>query len=97
MDIPLVLNTDAMSVYAAASATFIKTPADQSLLWHVQYLGEMLDNGVVSAIVWLGARDITSDARTKGAVSRDALIAIMDGNLKFVHAAKVWPQQVFKH
>ena len=36
---PLVLYVDAMSVYAAVTATFVKTPAEKSLLRHVQFIG----------------------------------------------------------
>ena len=41
---PQVLYLDAMSVFAAATAVLIKTPAEKSLLWHAQVLRELLDN-----------------------------------------------------
>ena len=37
-NVKLSLYVDAMSVYAAATATFIKIPADKSLLSHIQYI-----------------------------------------------------------
>ena len=58
-----------MSVFAAVSAVFIKTPAEKSLLCHVQFLRELLDYGVLAAIVWLDTRDMLSDGLTKGSVS----------------------------
>ena len=95
-EVPLVLYIDAMSVFAAVSATFIKTPAEKSLLCHVQFLREMLDDGVIAALVWLNTRDMTGDGMTKGAVSRDALLRLMDGYLKQVHAAKIWAPKVLR-
>ncbi len=56
----------------------------------------MLDNGVLSAIVWLDTRDMTSDGLTKGAVPRDAIMKLMDGYLKQNHAAKVWAPKVLR-
>lgn len=43
-DISLVLYTNAMSVYAAISATFINTIAKTSLLCYVQYLRTMFSS-----------------------------------------------------
>ena len=94
--IPLVLYVDAMSVYAAVTATFIKTPAEKSLLCHVQFLRELLDYGVLAAIVWLDTRDLVSDGLTKGAVARDALTKVLDGLLTFMHEPKVWRPKVLK-
>ena len=59
------------------------------------FLREMLDNGVVSALVWLDTRDMLSDGLTKGAVSRDALMLTMDGQITFAHDAKVWLPRPF--
>ena len=41
--VPMVLIVDAMSVFAAVIATFIKIPAEKSLLCHVQFIRELLD------------------------------------------------------
>ena len=94
--IPMVLYVDAMSVYAAVTATFIKTPAEKSLLCHVQFLRELLDHGVLAAIVWLDTRDMSPDGLTKGAVPRDALMKIMDGLYVMNHEAKVWMPKVLR-
>ena len=77
--IPQVLCIDAMSVFAAVTAVFIKTPAEKSLLCHVQFLRELLDYGVLAAIVWLNTRDMHADCLTKEAVPRDALLKLLDG------------------
>ena len=36
-EVPLVLYTDAMSMFAAVTASFVKIPADNGMLAHVQY------------------------------------------------------------
>ena len=92
--VPMVLYVDAMSVFAAVTATFIKTPAEKSLLCHVQFLRELLDSGVLTALVWLDTRDMCSDGLTKGAVARDALMKIMDGSFIMNHECKVWMPKV---
>ena len=94
--IPQVLYVDAMSVFAAVTAVFVKTPAEKSLLCHVQFLRELLDYGVLAAIVWLDTRDMCSDGLTKGAVPRDVLLRILDGLLTFAHEPKLWQPKVLK-
>ena len=83
-----------MSVFAAVTAVFVKTPAEKSLLCHVQFLRELLDYGVLEAIVWLDTRDMCSDGLTKGAVPRDALLQILDGIYRLNHEPKVWKPKV---
>ena len=94
--IPMVLYVDAMSVFAAVTATFIKTPAEKSLLCHVQYLRELLDRGTLSAIVWLDTRDMISDGLTKGVISRKDLMKLMDGVLATLHAPKSWSSKLLR-
>ena len=76
---PLSLNIDAKSVFAAVTATFLKQPAERSLLSHVQYLRELLDTKVLSALFWIGTRDMGAYGLTKGSVARDALHEFMSG------------------
>ncbi len=54
---------DAMSVYAAVTATYIKHPAEKELLSHVQSIRELL-----GALLWIDTRDMSSDGSTKGRV-----------------------------
>ena len=84
------LCVDAKSVYAAVTATFIKTPAEKSLLCHVQYLRELLDNGVLRCLMWLDTRVMGVDGLTKGAVSRDALQELMRGTMVIRHPSERW-------
>ena len=66
----------------------------KSLLCHVQFLRELLDHGVLAAIVWLDTRDMLSDGLTKGAVQRDALLRLLDGLSRFLHEPKIWRPKV---
>ena len=92
--IPQVLYLDAMSVFAAVTAVFIKTPAEKSLLCHIQFLRELLDHGVLAAIVWLDTRDMWADGLTKGAVQREALLRLLDGMCVMMHEPKIWRPKV---
>ena len=92
--IPQVLYLDAMSVFAAVTAVFIKTPAEKSLLCHVQFLRELLDHGALAAIVWLDTRDMWADGLTKGAVQREALLRLLDGFCTIAHEPKIWRPKV---
>ena len=87
---PMALYVDAKSVYSAVSATMIRAPADKSLLCHVQYLRELLNNRVLSSLVWMDTRDMTADGLTKGAVDRGLLHKLMDGTMEIVHTAEEW-------
>ena len=88
--IPMCLCVDAMSVFAAITATFVKHPAEKGLLSHVQFVRELLDNHVLSALLWIDTRDMLADGLTKGAVDRADLHAIMRGELTFRHEFKLW-------
>ena len=88
--IPIGLYLDAKSVYAAVSATFIKTPAEKSLLTHVQFLREWLDYDILTAMLWIDTRDMASDGLTKGTVDCAQLHEIMDGSFKLRQAAEIW-------
>ena len=85
---PLTLYIDAKSVFAAVSATFTKLPAEKSLLCHVQFVGELLERRVLGDIVGIDTRDMSADGLTKGAVSRELLHQIMDGNMNIHHATE---------
>ena len=77
-------------MFAAVTATFIKQPAEKSLLCHVQYLRELLDKKVLNYIIWLDTRDMAADGLTKGAVTRDLLHALMDGHNNIKHTFEQW-------
>ena len=88
--IPMVLYLDAMSVYAAVTAVFIKIPADSSVLCYLQYLRELLDNEVLFALAWVDTRDMLADGMTKGAIDRQDIHDCMSGQLRDTHEMKIW-------
>ena len=88
------LFVDAMSVHAATTATFVKTPAEESLLCHVQFLREMLGRKTLRILIWVDTRDMVSDGLTKGAVSREGLRAIMDGRVRIREQFPQMEQQI---
>ena len=88
--VPIVLGIDAMSVFAGVTAAQLKVPAEKGLWSHVQYLRELLDNGVLFSLYWIDTRDMHADGLTKGSVDRAALIAIMSGIARFQHEFKSW-------
>ena len=63
--IPAVLYIDALSVFAAITAAFIKIPSDNGTFMHVQYIRELLDTKVLSAIVCTDTRGMAADGTTK--------------------------------
>ncbi len=87
---------DAMSVYAAVTATYIKHPAEKGLLSHVQFIRELLDTGVLKAFLWSDTRDISSDGLTKGSVERLLLHQLMEGFQRSKHECKVWSPNLTK-
>ena len=88
--VPLTLSVDAMSVFAAVTASFVKEPAEKSLWAHVKYLRELLDNQVLSYLVWLDTRDMISDGLTKGVIDRASLHEVMSGSMQVRYVAKAW-------
>ena len=81
-------------MFAAVAATFTKLPAEKSLLCHVQFVRELLERRVLGDIVWIDTRDMSADGLTKGAVSRELLHQVMDGNMNIQHAAEQWRPKV---
>ena len=90
MIVPLVLYIDAMSVYAAVTATQIKIPADSSILCYLQYLRELIEHRVLHARVWVDTRDMLGDGMTKGAVERKDIHVVMSGDVINTHAMRLW-------
>ena len=89
-DVKLSSYVDAMSVYAAVNAAFIKTLAEKSLFSRIQYIRGFLDTKVLEALVWLDTRDMVAGGLTKGSVDRDALHACMNGKWLLLRSAQSW-------
>ena len=96
----LALYVDAMSVFAAVTATFLKIPAEKSLLSHVQYIWELLDTHVLEARLWIDTRDVIADGLTRGSVDREAIDSVLRGSWDIAHTCKCWisiKQRVPRH
>ena len=89
-DLELSLCVDAMSMFVAVTATFIKTPAEKPLPSHTRYIRDLLDTKVLEALVWIDTRDMVADGLIKGSVGRDALHACMSGIWLLQHSAQTW-------
>ena len=74
----------------------MKAPAEKGLLAHLQYVRELLHTGVIDALMWIDTRDMHSDGLTKGAVERDLIQSLMDGNMEFKHEFKLWQPKVLR-
>jgi len=86
----MVLQIDALSVFAAVTATQLKAPAEKGLICHVQWLREMLDTRVIDCLMWIDTRDMLADGMTKGAVDREELHKLMAGYQEFKYEFKMW-------
>ncbi len=84
------LYVDAKSVFAAITATILKTPTEKSLLCHVQYLRELLGKQIIHFLVWLDTRDMGADGLTKGTVAREHLQLYMEGKMHIQHEYATW-------
>jgi hypothetical protein len=92
--LPMVIQIDALSVFAAITATYIKAPAEKGLLSHVQFVRELLDSHVLTVLSWIDTRDMIADGLTKGSVDRQALHTLMDGVISYSHEPKCWSSKV---
>ena len=77
----LGLVIDARSVSSATVAPTVKVPAEPSLLLHVNWLRQLLMRKRLGSLWWSDTRSMVADALTKGAVSRELIIAVMSGTL----------------
>ena len=78
--------TDSYSIFNYLAAAHLKLPAEKSTYFHLAYLREKLECGLIHAYNWVDTRDMIADGLTKGSADRSALSAIMDGRYKLQHA-----------
>ena len=83
-----------VSVFVVVSATFIKQPAEKSLLCHVQYLRELLDKLVLQYLFWIDTRDMGADGLTKGDCARLLLHLYMEGYMPLQHEFSQWSSKL---
>jgi hypothetical protein len=82
------LVVDAMSLFTAIAAHTTKIPTEKSLALHLFWLKQLLVKGIISVLRWADTRDMTADGHTKGKVSRDAQISLMQGHFKHLYEYK---------
>ena len=79
--------TDSYSIFSYLAAAHLKLPAEKSTFYHLAYLREKLECGLIHSYNWVDTRDMIVDGLTKGgSADRSALSAIMDGRYKLQHA-----------
>ena len=88
--IPMALYVDAQSVFVSITSTFIKAPADNAVLSHIQYIRELLDTRVLQWLFWVDTRDMCADGLTKGSIDRETIHELMSGKLTLRHGTKGW-------
>ena len=72
--------TDSYSIFSYLAAAHLKLPAEKSTYFHLAYLREKLECGLIHSYNWVDTRDMVADGLTKGSADRTALSAIVDGN-----------------
>ena len=76
---------DAKAVFDAITAETVKLTTDKKMYIHTLAAREMLDQGQVSRLYWLDAKDMCTDGMTKGTVDRAALMSLgCDNRWKFI-------------
>lgn len=79
---------DAMSIISALSVERPKAPAESSLLVHLLWLKQLVDNNVLNELAWVDTRDMSADGHTKGSIDRRQLLDLCRGVLTQVHPSK---------
>ena len=74
----MIVFTDCRSIFSAVSSEHIRTPTEKSILFHAQWIRQLIDCNVL-ILVWLDTRDMICDGLTKGSVDREALQRAMQG------------------
>ncbi len=78
---PLHMYTDSYSIFSYLKAQHLKFPAEKAY-FHLAYLRELLEAGIVRSICWCDTRDMVADGITKGSLDRTALTDVMRGVLE---------------
>eukprot|EP00439_Symbiodinium_sp_Y106_P049299 s2398_g6.t1 len=82
------LHVDAMNLYQALTAQYPKPPAEKTLFTHIAWLRDLLSLGIPRTAVWVDTRDMYADGLTKGKISRDALLELMQGKYAIRYPSK---------
>ena len=60
------------------------------MLGHIAWVREQLQLGLITKVAWCDTRDMTADGHTKGSVSRELLLRLMQGQQRFHHEVKIY-------
>ena len=77
--VKVILCTDALNIVKALEADHVKPPAEKSFMCRLLWLREKILNGVIHELRWLNTRDVTADGHTKGSMSREAILNLLQG------------------
>ena len=83
--IPLDMYTDSYSIFSYLHAQHLKFPTEKGTYFHLAYLPELLEKGVISSYTWVDTHDMFVDGMTKGSLDRAALVSIMHGQWTLRH------------
>ena len=86
LPMPIEAITDSYSIFSYLAAAHLKLPAEKSTFYHLAFLREKLESGLIHSYNWVDTRDMVADGLTKGSIDRGALSAIMDGRYDLEHA-----------
>ena len=75
---PIYLCGDNKGVYLAVSSQNPKVATEPILTPHVKAIREMIDENLITVIVWIDNRDMVADPLTKGKTRRNELNVVLD-------------------
>ena len=58
--------TDSYTIFSYLAAAHLKLPAEKSTYFHLAYLREKLECGLIHSYNWVDTRDMVADGLTKG-------------------------------
>ena len=63
-------------MFSGVTATEVKTPSEQHLLYVMKSLRDRLDRKCINVTWWFDTRDMVCDGMTEGNISRDAFLKL---------------------
>ena len=79
------LVVDGMSVFSALLMDPVKPPSENSMAGHLWWLADQLRTKQLDDLVWCDTRDMRADPMTKGAIGRDLILSVMQGQFAYAH------------
>ena len=80
---------DAKNVFDSVVSADVKIPTEQSLIAILLSIREQMATGLMKQLWWVETTDMVSDALTKGAAAREAILLLMaTGNWTLSHPSK---------